>query len=63
MDINEILTSGPVVTHGKDTVWPDRMSFPTEFDHVSKDSATVYDKNFPGHEDHRGHYHIPGSSE
>lgn len=36
------------------------MSFPTEFEHVSLDGSTVYDKSFPGHEDDRGHYKIPG---
>lgn len=58
--LTRLFTLGPVVTNGKDTVWPDRMSFPTEFEHVSLDGSTVYDKSFPGHEDDRGHYKIPG---
>lgn len=46
------------MTDGKDTVFPDRMSFPTDMEHVGSDGTTTYDKNFPGKEDHRGHYEV-----
>lgn len=56
------LKKGPVVTDGKDTVFPDRMSFPNEFEHITGDGSVTYDQEFPGQESDRGEYKIPQES-